>query len=472
MLDKINMKNNRKGDYIMLENIGIPTFDETESDALNEMAMLNIMVSSTAKKNKDLFIKWLESINSKRDKPFNSKTVYNYVNKLRIIFRKFPKPIKLESISDFYDINNKDTLDEYVKHLNNNKEYIDYNDRSNNQCSCALKYYAKFLAADVIFTYSRNRIIFGAPGTGKSFLLKTDCEKLLQAGGCYERITLHPDYTYAQFVGCYKPAMSAKDNNIEYRFVPGPFMRVYVEALKQPTKPCILIIEEINRARVAAVFGDIFQLLDRNENGESEYTITTPEDVRDYLVRQMGGAAEAYKTIKLPKNLFIWATMNSADQGVYPMDTAFKRRWSFEYLSIDEGEDNMPLVKLKLGRQNDYETDWNLLRKAINNKLSQELRVNEDKLLGPFYISRYALEAASEEKLTDETAKRFKDTVKDKVLMYLYEDAARQKRSIMFAGCSDYTRYSSICRDFEAKGMEIFGSTFKQDYYNVLVKES
>ncbi len=150
-------------------------------------------------------------------------------------------------------------------------------------------------------------------------------------------------------------------------------MRIYVKALKQPSKPYILIIEEINRARVAAVFGDIFQLLDRNKNGESEYEITAQEDVCSYLVQELGGRAEDYKTIKMPGNLFIWATMNSADQGVYPMDTAFKRRWSFEYLNIDYGEDKLPLVKFKLGKHNDYETDWNLLRKAINNKLSQEL---------------------------------------------------------------------------------------------------
>ncbi len=375
--------------------------------------------------------------------------------------------------------NLKKDLEIYTNNLFNEQGYKLFNfNNGRGSCSCGFIEYSKFLDRVIptverfVSSYSRNRIIFGAPGTGKSFLLKIDCKKLLQAGGSYERITLHPDYTYSQFVGCYKPAMSAKDNSIEYRFIPGPFMRIYVKALKQPSKPYILIIEEINRARVAAVFGDIFQLLDRNKNGESEYEITAQEDVCSYLVQELGGRAEDYKTIKMPGNLFIWATMNSADQGVYPMDTAFKRRWSFEYLNIDYGEDKLQLVKFKLGKHNDYETDWNLLRKAINNKLSQELKVNEDKLLGPFYISKNELEIIASGGSSEVDIKHFVDILKDKVLMYLYEDAARPKRSIMFNGCKDYMRYSSICKEFEAKGMEIFGINFKENYYDVVDTKS
>lgn len=193
--------------------------------------------------------------------------------------------------------------------------------------------------------YERNRIVFGAPGTGKSYELKEDCEDLLKdAKDNYERVTFHPDYSYSQFVGTYKPVMGA-DEKIRYDFVPGPFMRVYVEALKsgrtENPQPHLLLIEEINRAKVAAVFGDVFQLLDRDDDGVSEYEIQASEDIRKYLAKQLGGTPDNYQKIRIPNNMFIWSTMNSADQGVFPMDTAFKRRWNFEYLGINENEEKI-----------------------------------------------------------------------------------------------------------------------------------
>lgn len=122
-------------------------------------------------------------------------------------------------------------------------------------------------------------------------------------------------------------------------------MRVYVEALKsgrtENPQPHLLLIEEINRAKVAAVFGDVFQLLDRDDDGVSEYEIQASEDIRKYLAKQLGGTPDNYQKIRIPNNMFIWSTMNSADQGVFPMDTAFKRRWNFEYLGINENEEKI-----------------------------------------------------------------------------------------------------------------------------------
>ena len=165
-------------------------------------------------------------------------------------------------------------------------------------------------------------------------------------------------------------------------------MRILVKALQNPDKPYVLIIEEINRANVAAVFGDIFQLFDRDDSGVSEYSITTTNDMRHYLISQLGVGYDV-NTIKLPKNMFIWATMNSADQGVYPMDTAFKRRWEFSYYGLDTGEDKLSTLaiepRFKLG-QSDKLISWNGLRKAINDELSTEsYNINEDKLMGPFF---------------------------------------------------------------------------------------
>ena len=187
--------------------------------------------------------------------------------------------------------------------------------------------------------FERNRIAFGAPGTGKSHKLNADRASLLaHTSGSFERVTFHPEYTYSQFVGSYKPVTDER-GDIRYDFVPGPFMRVLVAALKSgrtdTPQPHLLLIEEINRAKVAAVFGDVFQLLDRDDSGASAYEIHATEDIKKYLISELGKATDI---IRIPDNMFIWATMNSADQGVYPMDTAFKRRWNFEYIGIDEND--------------------------------------------------------------------------------------------------------------------------------------
>jgi len=314
--------------------------------------------------------------------------------------------------------------------------------------------------------FERNRIVFGAPGTGKSYRLKKDCDELMKdLGGTYERVTFHPDYSYAHFVGTYKP-ISDKKGNILYKFVPGPFMRVYVDALKsgrtEKPKPHLLLIEEINRARVSGVFGDIFQLLDRDENCVSEYDIQTSEDIKNYLASQLGGTPQNYETIKIPDNMFIWATMNSADQGVFSMDTAFKRRWDFEYIGIDQNDTEIN-GKIIIGTgTHALEVDWNKLRKAINEKLSQDYRINEDKLMGPFFISKKILETDENGYISNPD--KFVNAFKSKVIMYLYEDAVKQHKHKLFEGC-DSSKYSSVCDDFDKLGIDIFGSRFR-DIYN------
>lgn len=396
------------------------------------------------------------------------------------------------------------------------------------------------IATSDIPSTPRQRIFFGAPGTGKSYSLNEEAKSLVSNRNEHiERVTFHPDYTYANFVGSYKPVMKQSDiecldddskkvlsvlnnctittqekydelyerfkgtdgltrlpiilglyfddsfetkkedgtkasnnNSVErnhgrairkyvqllseesykeriaYEYVPGPFIRLLVKALQNPADPYVLIVEEINRANVAAVFGDVFQLLDRNNDGESEYSITTTFDMRAYLQRELGKDKDV-TTIKIPSNMFIWATMNSADQGVYPMDTAFKRRWDFSYYGIDDEETKLSDVAIKpqftLGQSSKL-IAWNSLRKAINDELSTDTyNTNEDKLMGPFFLK--------EEAFKDNTS--FNEAFKNKVLMYLFDDVVKQKRRSFFK-CENSNRYSSICHAFDLEGVKIF----------------
>ena len=308
----------------------------------------------------------------------------------------------------------------------------------------------------------KNKIYFGAPGTGKSHKLNLDKELLFDDNnGTYERVTFHPDYTYANFVGTYKPVPTINghgEEDITYKYVPGPFMRMLVESFRYPENNYLVLIEEINRANVAAVFGDIFQLLDRltekdeKENkdiGDSEYDIHTSEDMRDYLRKELDSKEENklkefdYERVWIPKNLYLYATMNSADQGVFPMDTAFKRRWDFEYMDIDNNA-IYDGIKYSLGT-GDYnvEVSWNTLREAINKQL--KTFANEDKLLGYYFIT----------KNLDEIG--FKKVFKNKVLMYLFEDVAKGRPNDLFDVSGDERVFlSDIQKDFDDNGKGIY----------------
>ena len=319
--------------------------------------------------------------------------------------------------------------------------------------------------------FSRNRIVFGAPGTGKSYGVNSDRKELLGEDNDenYERVTFHPDYSYANFVGTYKPVPFVDSDGkdaITYEYVPGPFMRTLVKALKSAcegeNQPYLLIIEEINRANVAAVFGDVFQLLDRAKNGVSEYPIQTSEDIKKYLAKTdvLGGNKESYSQIRIPDNMYIWATMNSADQGVFPMDTAFKRRWDFTYIGIDDNDEAIEGKTVVLGKSVKQKVEWNKLRKAINNFLADQ-KINEDKQLGPYFLSK---DIVIPEVGDEIDAEKFIAAFKNKVIMYLFEDAAKQKQASLFEGCfSNSRRYSEICKEFDDKGIGIFCSDIQNE---------
>ena len=511
---------------------------------------------------------------------------------------------------DLNDIKDKclpETSDERISEIWRTKlkqNDPDTNERTNSgSLSAALGKYMDFLA----FIWSRiprNRIHFGAPGTGKSHQLKEAVEGKLDKDGKviqdvehnigffvdvdkdkkigmrrYERVTFYPTYSYAQFVGCYKPVMewsgtAVKERSVEknpeilsedelaarlktvyktaknsddenvvlsvllfaetyvssfnkkitassvvkksgipkgaysswlnaglrlakehlhrgenkgnegnehediaYKFIPGPFLRVLVKALNNPGNHYCLVIEEINRANAAAVFGDVFQLLDRDsKSGESEYDIAASEDVKKFLYEDKEGLTKAGKEtlqrlagegrLKIPSNMYIWATMNSADQGVFPMDTAFKRRWEFEYVDIDKGSDGKPSGWEIAGPEdvNGKAYKWNEVRMFINALLSQH-GVNEDKLLGPWFVKP--------ENDTTVSDKQFKS----KVLMYLWEDAGRMCRKELFGG--SIRTYAALVDQWgdsnretgSKRGIAIFEKDAKKDNLNDNLKQ-
>ncbi len=421
---------------------------------------------------KTRFRSWLLGQTKANGEPYSQGTINNYLYCMERGYQLFERYNGFVSPFQIQDVV---SADEYTTYLFNAEGFEEFNiNNSYKSCECGWAKYKEFLmeqAAPYVEPvyetsldkdFPRNRIFFGAPGTGKSFTINQDKDLLLGENNesDYERVTFHPDYSYASFVGTYKP-VPKKNDSISYEYVPGPFMRVYVKAIlngrSDNVKPFLLIIEEINRANVAAVFGDVFQLLDRDKNGVSEYPIQVSQDARIYLASELGGKPDDYSSIRIPNNMFIWATMNSADQGVYPMDTAFKRRWSFKYIGIDNNEEKIAdkevTLELSDGSGEKQTFKWNDLRKAINNMLGV-LRINEDKMLGTFFIS---LKDLGDSNVIDPAV--FRDIFESKVLMYLFEDAARQRRDELFEGSitdNKTLRYSDLCDDFDKRGVRIF----------------
>ena len=319
-------------------------------------------VRRTAEEQKAAFKEWMSRQTKANGQPYSENTINSYISQMERGYTSFEKYHEYDSV---FQIQTVTELDEYTSYLFNAEGFDEFNDRAGNKaCSCGLAKYKEFIlenteTTELVFhtelenRFSRNRILFGAPGTGKSFTLNKERKELLGENNeeDYERVTFHPDYSYANFVGTYKPVPHGEA--ITYEYVPGPFMRVYVNALKNgrtdTVRPFLLVVEEINRANVAAVFGDIFQLLDRGDDEVSDYPIQASEDIKKYLAKELGGLPEHYTKIRIPDNMFIWATMNSADQGVFPMDTAFKRRWDFTYIGINASEAGIAGKTVSLG---------------------------------------------------------------------------------------------------------------------------
>lgn len=347
--------------------------------------------------------------------------------------------------------------------------------------------------------WPNNFLVAGAPGTGKSYIinekvilaLKTELfykkkdkddtydeaeankiiseiaiASALDETKCLEeilkervrRVTFYEDYSYENFVGCYKPVPVEKKeihsfsvtktgtpvddikisgdtlgSQITYTYEAGAFINTYCDAINNPEKLYFIVIEEINRARAATVFGDMFQLLDR-ENGISEYYITPETSLDNYLRNKI----ETYDGImRLPANMYIWATMNNADQGVYPLDSAFKRRWGYLYIDVNSSNRDGNIIVSK-----DKDVRWNLFRHYLNMMILNI--ATEDKCIGAWYFKSNEFTQIEKYYHTDELQKKviMLNPLADKLLIYLLNDVCRMNPRALFK--EDYLDMPSI----------------------------
>lgn len=278
---------------------------------------------------------------------------------------------------------------------------------------------------------STNILLYGVPGCGKSFYVEKNYESKVQEGFTI-RVVFHPDYTYSDFVGQLMPvlkevknAQDVKEEKLQYDFVPGPFTRILQLAEIHKDQQCLLIIEELNRGNAPAIFGEIFQLLDRNDDGTSKYAIYNREISKELYDNEQ--QEKPNEPIKLPPNLTIVATMNTSDQNVFTMDTAFQRRWQMKHIpnrftgeSLDEKTINHVAKHLP-----NSEISWGVFAQTINKKMHTAnlgFGGTEDKSLGVYF--------ATDNDLDD--AERFAE----KVLKYLWDDAFKLGRKELFNDCS------------------------------------
>lgn len=288
-----------------------------------------------------------------------------------------------------------------------------------------------------------NVIFYGVPGCGKSHYVDG-----LANDGSIHRTTFHQDYTYSDFIGQLQPVTTG---GISYDFVPGPFTAALKEAFLTPTKPVYLLIEEINRGNAPAIFGDIFQLLDRTKEGSSEFPIEN-KAIADYLDKNNVHLSEYIERAKeknsalrcgdhailLPNNLFIFATMNTCDQSVFPLDNAFKRRFYFERISNrfvatksegNEKDDDEILTYFVPGTDVKWSTFVSIIDQAIRTDQSNPF---EDKQIGKYFAK--GLLAQNPKDPNEELRKKFAM----KVFEYLWDDVARTERSNWFVSGIDF----------------------------------
>ena len=354
------------------------------------------------------------------------------------------------------------TDDEYIKILH---------DIKNNFLISEMSSHDRVSSVTLSDQVGLNKIYYGTPGCGKSY-------RVLQewADKKYQRTTFYPDYTNSDFVGQVMPGLDDKGQPT-YEFVEGPFTKALIDAFNNPDKPVGLIIEELNRGNAAAIFGEIFQLLDRDDTGKSQYSIYNPNIIKELNEKvTVKPEGKDFDSVYIPSNLSVIATMNTSDQNVYPLDTAFQRRWKFEKIKnhfLKDGVD--PTVAKNYDVKENYvsdrayelaklfipgtETTWREFVDTLNDAIVKDHDASfssEDKQIGVYFLS--------EDELTVEKLSKSKDAVKmfsEKMLKYIWEDVAKLNPDDWFNDCKCL---DDVFDTFECNKLEVFKNmSFKTD---------
>lgn len=274
-------------------------------------------------------------------------------------------------------------------------------------------------------------IYFGAPGTGKSHFIKEKL-KTVRSNKIF-RVTIHPEYTYSDFIGQILPEVNETTDTVEFKFKPGPFTRALKESYNDFSQNVYLVLEEMSRGNVAAIFGDIFQLLDRDVYFKSKYPIRN-KNIADQIPQL------PTDEIVLPSNFNIIGTVNVNDQNVFPMDTAFKRRFEWEYISSNPATDDSKnrLTKLNNAKiyvavddneANNIVTEWQTFYSSLNLYITDKefgMGKSEDKQIGQFFIEfgddLVNQSHSTNASIADEANKKINHIIRNKLLLYLWQD--------------------------------------------------
>lgn len=342
-----------------------------------------------------------------------------------------------------------------------------------------------------------NVLLYGVPGSGKSWTIE---HEYCKPESVVERLVFHPDYTYSDFIGQILPAV-AEDGQVSYKFTPGPFTNILREAYNNPGKEYILIIEEINRGNAPAIFGEVFQLLDRKVEirdidddgypiGTSEYGITNMN-----IAEEMYGKDRKTEKVRIPSNLSIIGTMNTSDQNVFTLDTAFQRRWDMRLIENDFSNVDPTLADAEIL---DTTVTWRNFCVEINKIVvgnSARMTSAEDKRLGAYFVHLRDLkfnDAMGDLKVYDALRKKesngtltddektqiaiIRDAIRqnrkfpEKVIKYLWDDAFKFNREVIFE-VTEYQSLEQVIRAFMyAQGLDRF-KVFKDNVKDAFTGE-